>query len=408
MTFVSYSQNSEDVVLWRALGAIEHGFYIDVGAADPNEQSVTRAFYERGWSGINIEPLEDYYRRLQGSRPRDSNFRIVIGARSGLARLHVVAGTGLSTVDHNVAHRHADNGWEVSCEMVPQLTLTNIMEERGVAPIHFLKIDVEGAERAVLEGSDFARFRPWVVVVEATAPLLQQDTRFEWEDILLRQGYRATLFDGLNAFYVAEEHPDVADRLRVAANVFDNYTRVAELEAVSGLEAARKAYDADLALQADRHQSELNTLLQAHAADLVRISQEATDYNRKQDGLTAARREQRMLEARQAHNLSLSRLRMEYDQLQDQRALLDYRLQATLMSHSWRMTAPIRRISHATRNLLRIRPRLSGITGRPQAILANAASPGRTSAMVPQTELSRTASIVLDRLAHRLACHAVV
>ena len=40
------------------------GFYVDVGAADPEVDSVTHAFYERGWSGINIEPLDEYFVKL--------------------------------------------------------------------------------------------------------------------------------------------------------------------------------------------------------------------------------------------------------------------------------------------------------------------------------------------------------
>jgi len=56
MTFVSYAQNYEDVMLWRALKHIENGFYIDVGAAWPSEHSVTKLFYDEGWRGINIEP----------------------------------------------------------------------------------------------------------------------------------------------------------------------------------------------------------------------------------------------------------------------------------------------------------------------------------------------------------------
>src|SRR5664279_1896466 len=54
--FVSYAQNGEDVVLFRALGAVEGGRYVDVGANDPIFESVTYAFYLRGWSGITIDP----------------------------------------------------------------------------------------------------------------------------------------------------------------------------------------------------------------------------------------------------------------------------------------------------------------------------------------------------------------
>ncbi|HZF37393.1 MAG TPA: FkbM family methyltransferase, partial [Blastocatellia bacterium] len=46
MSFISYAQNFEDVMLWRALKHIDRGFYIDVGANDPDLDSVTKAFYE--------------------------------------------------------------------------------------------------------------------------------------------------------------------------------------------------------------------------------------------------------------------------------------------------------------------------------------------------------------------------
>jgi hypothetical protein len=43
-------------MLWRALSTVRDGFYIDIGAGDPDRDTVTRAFYERGWQGINIDP----------------------------------------------------------------------------------------------------------------------------------------------------------------------------------------------------------------------------------------------------------------------------------------------------------------------------------------------------------------
>ena len=49
MTFISYAQNFEDVIQWLVLREVENGFYIDVGACSPYDDSVTRAFYERGW-----------------------------------------------------------------------------------------------------------------------------------------------------------------------------------------------------------------------------------------------------------------------------------------------------------------------------------------------------------------------
>lgn len=69
MTFISYAQNLEDVILFRALKGVEQGFYIDAGAQDPEIDSVTKAFYERGWRGINIEPVERWFQDLVADRP---------------------------------------------------------------------------------------------------------------------------------------------------------------------------------------------------------------------------------------------------------------------------------------------------------------------------------------------------
>lgn len=43
-TIVSWAQNGEDIVLRRALRDVAIGVYIDVGAADPDRDSVTNYF----------------------------------------------------------------------------------------------------------------------------------------------------------------------------------------------------------------------------------------------------------------------------------------------------------------------------------------------------------------------------
>ena len=228
MSLISYAQNYEDVVLWRALKDVEPGFYVDVGAADPEEISVTKLFYDRGWSGINIEPTAAYFERLVRARPRDLNLNVAAGAAPGLMALNEIPGTGLSTGDDALARRHAAAGWESREITVPMLTLTSICESQGVGDIHFLKVDVEGAEADVLRGMDFDRFRPWIVVVEATEPLSPIRNDESCEALLLGQRYRRAYFDGLNAFYVAEEQAGLIDALAVPPNVFDDYVTARE------------------------------------------------------------------------------------------------------------------------------------------------------------------------------------
>jgi FkbM family methyltransferase len=84
MTFISYAQNFEDVMLWRALSHHVHkGFFIDVGAWSPDLHSVTKAFSERGWSGINIEPNPHFHSQLVEKRSSEINLRVAVGDRTG-------------------------------------------------------------------------------------------------------------------------------------------------------------------------------------------------------------------------------------------------------------------------------------------------------------------------------------
>ncbi len=229
MAFVSYAQNGEDVLLWRAFRDVGTGFYVDVGAWHPDEDSVTRAFYDRGWRGINIEAAPEMAERVAAARPRDVTLAVAAGAADGAATLHRVAGTGLSTIDADTAELLPGAGFEADTIDVPVRRLDGILAAHAAGAIHFLKVDVEGAERAVLEGCDFGRFRPQVVLVEATRPLSSVPTHEGWEHLLTGAGYRFTFFDGLNRFYVAEEHAGrLAACFATPVNVLDGYVRAAD------------------------------------------------------------------------------------------------------------------------------------------------------------------------------------
>jgi FkbM family methyltransferase len=241
MPFVSYAQNFEDVILWRGLGHVGEGFYVDVGAADPVADSVTYAFHERGWSGINIEPTPAYAERLRAARPRDTTLQVAAGDVPGDIVLYEIEGTGLSTTDPAIAARHDQAGLPSRAISVPVVTLDSVLGPRGDAPIQFLKIDAEGSEAAILRGIDLTRLRPWVILLEAMEPNRPVPTRHLWEDLLLGRGYVFAYFDGLNTFYAAREHADLIERLAVPPNVFDQFVRAAELEARDEASALRDA-----------------------------------------------------------------------------------------------------------------------------------------------------------------------
>jgi len=202
---ISYAQNNEDVVLARVLGDAPGGRYVDVGASEPTLRSVTRHFYDAGWQGVNVEPVAKVHAMLVRDRPRDVNLCAAVGATHGALTFFEFEAEGISTLSEEFARHFIAQGYACSRRTVEVLTLKELCDAHGLTRIDFMKIDVEGWERQVLEGGDWRRFRPRVLLVEATRPNSTEPNWMAWEPLLLGQGYRFAYFDGLNRFYVPEE-----------------------------------------------------------------------------------------------------------------------------------------------------------------------------------------------------------
>ena len=197
---ISYSQFAEDIVLYKYLHAVRNGYYIDVGAADPEVLSVTKFFYDRGWSGLNVEPRDDVIKLYEERRPRDTNVEIAVSDRKG--RCSFFVGGEDSTMNAEDARRQGITR-EISVEMD---TLAGVLQRYSIpADVHFLKIDVENHEREVLLGMDFAAVRPWLVAIESTIPGTLLPNHKGWEPILLRNGYSLLASHVINRYYVANE-----------------------------------------------------------------------------------------------------------------------------------------------------------------------------------------------------------
>lgn len=273
---ISYAQNAEDVVLARLFDGAQTGRYVDVGASDPVDSSVTKHFYDRGWRGINVEPVPSVADKLRAARPEDVTLQVALGAAPGSVVLHVVdAESGWSTLDDTLAKTYRENQhWQVRDVEVEMTTLAQVLDEHP-GPIDFLKIDVEGAERFVLEGADLSKHRPRVIVVEATRPGSPIPVHEEWEAILLDAGYRCALFDGLNRFYAESGDEEALRVLAAPASVLDDYEHYTRrLE--SDQRAAAASYGRRLEVTLNEAQA-----ARAHDAEYLR---------KLEDTISAARR----------------------------------------------------------------------------------------------------------------------
>ncbi|HEV3410506.1 MAG TPA: FkbM family methyltransferase [Chthoniobacterales bacterium] len=221
---ITYAQNFEDVMLERLFRDQRTGFYVDAGAGSPIVHSVTKWFYDRGWSGINIEPQPNFFSALARERPRDITLNCGVGARSGEAVFYDHAIREWSTFDPELAHHSPRGLYSVVERTVPIRTLTDIIEEHGAGRvIDFLKIDVEGFESEVLRGLELSHHRPAVILVEA----IDRDTRKPnhelWEPLLSQQDYDSVYFDGVNRFYVPRERATLAEHFRLPPGVLDEF-----------------------------------------------------------------------------------------------------------------------------------------------------------------------------------------
>lgn len=196
--FPSYAQFNEDVILFALLWDIEKGFYVDVGANYPVIDSVTKLFYEKGWNGINIEPIPALCDELREDRKRDINLPIGVGDESGEITFYENENiSGHSSFSKKEAEQ--TDATKIKQYKVPVRRLEDVFNENKVKTIHFLKIDVEGLEESVIKGNDWEKYRPLVVCIEAN------HRSSAWQDILIKNNYKFFINDGLNEYYLSEE-----------------------------------------------------------------------------------------------------------------------------------------------------------------------------------------------------------
>jgi FkbM family methyltransferase len=399
--FISYAQNFEDVLLHRALKHVEGGFYIDIGAQDATTDSVSRGFYELGWRGVHVEPVPAYAEKLRQERPGDTVLEVAISRTRGRLSFFNIPDTGISTGELELAQTHRAAGFDVRLIEVESQPLSDILDANSTRDIHWLKIDVEGMERQVIESWAPSAVRPWIVVIESTQPGTTQPAHQTWEPQLCALGYDFVYFDGLNRFYTSHQWPELKASFSVGPNCFDNFAlatanRMAciparELEqAQLSLETYRtqlaQAIEANAQLSADQAQSRskldaTTTELASKTSNIARLElslknlrSEANQTTAKlQSSLMAARVDlinkqtelnqhltastatiaavaalQTNLENQQSQT---NEYRRQSEHFQNAAALNERQINALRQSTSWRITKPLRVVKRGTSNL---------------------------------------------------------
>lgn len=165
---------------------------------------------------------------MQRERVRDINLNIAIDVKPGNVEFYLINASGLSTSDKEIAIAHEAKGFTFRRINVETDTLGNILNKFAPKEIHFLKIDIEGYEREALSSLDLTMLRPWIICVESTKPMSTETNFDEWEHMITDYNYNLCYNDGLNRFYLSQDHCDLAMHFNYPPGIFDNFTKYSE------------------------------------------------------------------------------------------------------------------------------------------------------------------------------------
>lgn len=258
---VSYAQNREDLLIRAFFEDTKRGFYVDIGANHPTDDSVTKLFYDNGWRGINVEPNARLFSLLQQERPRDTNVQAGISDKAGTLTMREYDGwyAGLSTFSKDMQNENKDVTEYHDIE-INVITLRELFKQYNVEKINFLKVDVEGYEYNVLAGNNWDRYRPELICIEAN------HTFKDWRDLLANARYTKVFFDGLNEYYLAEE----------AIARQKNFSYVKSIIGNSIVDVRTEKLLHSLEEKLDRQTEETNTL----KSEVLRLEREAIEAKR--------------------------------------------------------------------------------------------------------------------------------
>jgi FkbM family methyltransferase len=188
-----FRQEVEDDVLDTYFSNRKPGYFIEVGAFDPELLSQSKRLEDNGWSGLMIEACEEHAIRCRKNRT-SKVIQVACGspAQHGTTMKLAKLG-GLSTVRAD----RFENDWRYDeYEIVSVVTLDSILEVQQPTSIDFISIDVEGAEMDVLAGFDISRWKPPLVLIEDH---IENDSIHRF---MKAHGYKRVRRTGDNSWYV--------------------------------------------------------------------------------------------------------------------------------------------------------------------------------------------------------------
>ncbi len=181
-------------VLERVFPEVTDGFFVDVGSGHGTIGSNSLALERRGWTGLCVDPFPVE----MAGRTCDVHEAVVFSETGRMVRFHMAG--GLAGVDETLG------AWNATAARAPvterrAVTLSDVLAKAG-APrfIHFISLDIEGAELEALKGFPFDRHRVGAWTIEHNR---EEPKRSRIRALLASHGYQLRHSWHQDDYYVA-------------------------------------------------------------------------------------------------------------------------------------------------------------------------------------------------------------
>jgi len=196
---VFFPPEIENALKEQFFGGARSGFFVEVGANEPEHLSQTFHLERLGWNGILVEPQPHLGERLRQRRTAKV-YAVACSSPHNAGSFMTLYLAGPHSSLHPHAKVAAIHGHETMT--VPVMTLDEVLSDaQAPVPIDFLSIDVEGHEIQTLQGLDLARWRPRLLLVEDIT------VNVRLHRYLRAQHYKWVRRTGYNSWYVPAETP---------------------------------------------------------------------------------------------------------------------------------------------------------------------------------------------------------
>ncbi len=214
------AETQEKRLVKAFFGHKRKGFFVEVGANEPNPL-LSQTYHlelDLGWTGILVEPIDRLYKLNCKIRTNARTYHAACTSpmKTGKLKLHIPVENGHEVTVHAGLELGLDFAEQrpTTTQQVDAMTLNSILEEASVEEIDLLSIDVEGTELDVLEGLDFSRYRPKLILLEDRMVYLNKHLH------LRKHGYHPVRRTGFNNWYVPDEDTRTFMNLTERLNFF--------------------------------------------------------------------------------------------------------------------------------------------------------------------------------------------